>query len=157
MGKRRAWRASAIAEAHIELRDKVEAAMLDLLSEKPMGVNRLTEEVLARVPDATREDVAICRTVMRGKTGQIEMRANKLTLSGIDRTKPITGVERQVVACLDDGRTPRQVADACDLVRTAFSARTILAALEQRGIVRRLPDQEPATCTVAEARLGASA
>jgi hypothetical protein len=93
-----------------------------------------------RVPDATPEDIAACKTVMRG-TGQIELRANKLTLSGIDRTGPITELERQVVASLDDGRTPRQVADACPLVRTAFAARTILAALELRGVVRRLPGE----------------
>lgn len=126
---------AAAAERHNAVRGKVRSTILELLAERPIGPKPLTARVLERVPDATREDVAAVRTLLRAKTGQIEMRANKLCLSGYDRTGPITALEREVVECLGEGKTAREVVDACTLVRNAFSARSILSALVSRGVV----------------------
>jgi hypothetical protein len=131
------------AEKHNALRGKVKAAVLAVLADGPMGKDRLNAAVLERVPEASPEDVAAVRTNMMGKSGQIEMRANKVTLSEFDRTKPITRVEEEVVAALGSGRTAREVAANCKLVRDAFAARTICAALVSRGVIAQRADSSP--------------
>jgi hypothetical protein len=143
--KRANARRSKAAAAHNEIRRRVEEAILDILAERATGSDRLTALVLERVPEATREDVSHTRTRMKGKTGQIEVRANKLQLSGYDRTKPITDVEKEVVDAIGSGATAREVAARCNLVRSAFSARTICAALVVRGV---LAEKSSASATV---------
>ncbi len=127
------------AKKHNALRGQVREAVLAILEDGPVGPRRLNGLVLERVPEATRDDVAAVRTTLMGKTGQIEIRANKVCLSGFDRTKPITAVEKEVVACLGSGKSPREVYEACEQVRSVFSARTILASLVARGVIAERP------------------
>lgn len=126
---------AAAAKRHNVVRAKIRTAIFELLADGPVGPKRLTAEVLERVPAATSEDVAAVRTILRGKTGQVEMRANKLCLSGFDRSKPITALEKEVVASLGAGKTVKEVVEACALVRNAFTARSILSALVTRGVI----------------------
>jgi hypothetical protein len=131
------------AQKHNALRSQVREAILAILEGGPVGPRQLTGRVLEQVPEATRDDVAAVRTTLMGKTGQIEIRGNRVCLSGFDRTKPITAVEKEVVACLGAGKTPREVVEACELVRNAFSARTILSALVARGVIAERPGCSP--------------
>jgi hypothetical protein len=144
------------AEEHNALRDRVKAAVLQILEDGPsagMGKDRLTEAVLEAVPGATAEDVTVVRVALTKKQGAIEIRANKICLTGVNRTKPITAVEKEVVACLGSGRTVKEVTANCEVIRNAFSARTILFALEARGIVSRRPDSDPAVYVAVDQQL----
>ena len=144
-----ARRNTAAAEAHNALRKRVLETLMEVLAEGPMGKDRATEKVLERVPDATGQIVSTVRSKLLQER-RVEYRANKLQLTGVDRAQPITAVEKEVVACLGSGRTVKEVAANCKLIRNAFSARSILAALEQRGVVCRRPGPEPAVYTAAE-------
>ncbi|HET9199230.1 MAG TPA: sigma-70 family RNA polymerase sigma factor [Solirubrobacterales bacterium] len=144
-----ARRNTAAAEAHNALRQRVLDTLLEVLAEGPMGKDRATEKVLEQVPDATGQIVSTVRSKLLQER-RVEYRANKLQLTGVDRAQPITGVEKEVVACLGSGRTVKEVAANCKLIRNAFSARSILSALEQRGVVCRRPGGEPAVYTAAD-------
>lgn len=144
--KTHARRDTEAAAAHNALRAEVKAAVLRILTEGPeagMGADRLTATLLESVPEATSDTVRAVVVALKSKTRQIEIRANKVCLSGVDRTGPITKVEKEVVACLGSGRTAREVAANCRLVRDAFSARTILSALVSREVVVQRPDSSP--------------
>jgi RNA polymerase sigma-H factor len=144
-----ARRNTAAAEAHNALRQRVLETLLEVLDEGPMGKDRATEKVLEQVPGATGQIVSTVRSKLL-QEHRVEYRANKLQLTGVDRAQPITAVEKEVVGCLGSGRTVKEVAANCELIRNAFSARTILAALEQRGVVSRRAGSEPAVYTAAE-------
>ncbi|HET7588613.1 MAG TPA: sigma-70 family RNA polymerase sigma factor [Solirubrobacterales bacterium] len=128
--------------AHNALRARIVTAIREVLEERATGRDQLTEKVLALVPGAEAQDVVSCRRKLLGDH-QIEIRANKVQLTGVDRSQPITEVERQVVASLGSGRTAREVAANCSLVRDAFSARTICEAMATRGVIQRRPDSSP--------------
>lgn len=133
----------AAAERHEVLRARIKAAFLETLADGPMGSKRLHDVVHQRVPEATDGQITAVRAHLMGKTGQIEYRSKKVCLSGVDRSKPITALEKEVVASLGSGKTAKEVAADCELVRSATSARTILSALAQRGVISRHPDIQP--------------
>jgi hypothetical protein len=137
-----ARRDTQAAAAHNALREQVKDVLPKVLEEGPMGKDRATEKVLELVPDADSNVVSSVRRKLLGD-GVLEVRANKLQLSGVDRSKPITNVEEEVVACLGSGRTAKEVAANCKLVRDAFSARTILSALVSREVIVQRPDSSP--------------
>lgn len=140
--KSHARRNTEAAEAHNALRGRVKDALLQVLEEGPMGKDRATGKVLDLVPEASADDVGQVRGKLLGDH-VLEIRANKLQLSGVDRAKPITNVEREVVESLGSGRTAREIAANCELVRDAFSARTILSTLVSRGVIVQRPDSDP--------------
>lgn len=131
------------AETHNSLRKRIEVAIVEVLEERPTGKARLVEKVLERVPQVGA--AAIKQTQARlARERRLETRANKLQLSGVDTSQPITNLERQVVGCLAAGaRSAKEVAEECDLVRNAFSARTICAALVGRGVIGQRPGSPP--------------
>lgn len=134
---------SLAAKRHNAIRGEVTETILELLAEGAIGPKRLGEEVLKRVPDATLNDVGAVRTILRAKTNQIEMRGNKLCLTGVDSTKPITKLEKEVVAFLVTRKTAKQVTEGCDYIRDDFTARSVLQALARREIISELPNTNP--------------
>jgi DNA-binding transcriptional ArsR family regulator len=140
--KSHAHRNTKAKAAHNALRKRIAEAYVKVLAEGPMGKTRVAAKVLELVPETTLDEIGRVRGKLLGDR-VLEVRANKLQLSGVDTSKPITSVEREVVASLGSGRTAKEVAANCKLVRDAFSARTILAALVSRGVIAQRPESSP--------------
>lgn len=146
-----ARRNTAAAEAHEALRGRVEEAILAALADGAKGKKPLKEAVLEAVPEASEGDFRAQLRTMLGKTRKLELKANKVWIANVDRSKPITGLEQEVVACLGSGKTAREVAEACEQLRDAFTARSVLAALAIRGVVISAPGKDGSTVYVTAA------